>query len=76
MVKNFEKQMEMILYHSEEGDVSINAYIVDDNIWVTQKAMSEIFGVGVAAVSKHLKNIFTEGELDKNVVVSKMENTT
>ena len=76
MVKNFEKQMEMILYHSEEGDVSINAYIVDDNIRITQKAMSEIFGVGVAAISKHLKNIFTEGELDKNVVVSKMENTT
>ena len=76
MAKNFEKQMEMILYHSEEGDVSINAYIVDDNIWVTQKAMSEIFGVGVATVSKHLKNIFTEGELDKNVVVSKMGNTT
>ena len=66
----------MILYHSEEGDVSINAYIVDDNIWITQKAMSEIFGVDVSSISRHLKNIFTEGELDKNVVVSKMENTT
>ena len=61
MVKNFEKQMEMILYHCNDGNVSVDAYIADDNIWVTQKAMSEIFGVGVAAISKHLKNIFTEG---------------
>lgn len=76
MVKNFEKQMEMILYHSEEGDVSINAYIVDDNIWITQKAMSEIFGVDVSSISRHLKNIFAEGELNKELVVSKMENTT
>lgn len=41
-----------------------------------QKAMVQLFGVGVPAISKHLNNIFNEGELHKNVVVSKMEITT
>lgn len=47
-----------------------------DTIWLTQKAMSELFGVGVPAISKHLKNIFEEGELQEEVVISKMETTT
>ena len=47
--------------------------IKDETIWCTQKAMVQLFGVGVPAVSKHLKNIFEEGELEKKVVVSKME---
>lgn len=68
--------MEMVLYHSDNNQVSVNAYIVGENLWVTQKAMSEIFGVGVAAICKHLKNIFKEGELTENEVISKMEITT
>lgn len=68
--------MEMVLYHSDDNQVSVNAYIVGENLWVTQKAMSEIFGVGVAAICKHLKNIFKEGELTENEVISKMEITT
>ena len=42
---DFNKQMEMVLYHSDEGDVSVDAYIAEDSIWVSQKGMSEIFGV-------------------------------
>ncbi len=68
--------MEMVLYHSDNNQVSVNAYIVGENLWVTQKAMSEIFGVGVAAICKHLKNIFKEGELTETEVISKMEITT
>lgn len=68
--------MEMILYHSDDGDVSVNAYIKDETLWITQKAMAELFGVQVPAISKHLKNIFHEGELEEQVVVSKMEITT
>ena len=73
---NFNKQMEMVLYHSDEGDVSVDAYIAEESIWVSQKGMSEIFGVGIPAISKHLSNIFNDGELDKEVVISKMETTT
>ncbi len=76
MVTNFEKQMEMVLYHSIEGDVTVDAYIANESIWITQKAMSNIFDVSISAISKHLKNIFADGELDKEVVISKMENTT
>lgn len=65
--------MESILYHSDDGDVSINAYIKDETLWIMQKAMSELFGVKVPAISKHLKNIFQDGELEEQVVVSKME---
>lgn len=68
--------MEMILYHSDDGDVSVNAYIKDETLWITQKAMAELFGVQVPAISKHLKNIFHDGELEERVVVSKMEITT
>lgn len=75
-MRDFDKQMEMVLYHSDEGDVSVDAYIKDESIWITQKAMAELFGVQVPAISKHLKKIFEEGELDEKVVVSKMEITS
>ena len=48
----------------------------DETLWVTQKTMAELFGVQVPAISKHLKNIFADGELDEEVVISKMEITT
>lgn len=68
---NFSKQMEMVLYHSNDGDVSINAYIKDDTLWITQKAMAKLFGVGVPAINKHLSNIFEEGELSKQQLFPK-----
>ncbi len=73
---DFNKKMEMVLYHSDEGDVTIDAYIIDENLWITQKAMATLFGVQVPAINKHLKKIFEEGELDEKVVISKMEITT
>lgn len=75
-MKEFDKQIEMVLYHSNEGDVSVDAYIIDESLWITQKAMVELFGVKVPAISKHLKKIFEEGEPDEKVVISKMEITS
>jgi len=69
-------QLKFLMYRSADGDVSVNAIIKDETIWLTQKAMAELFGVQVPAISKHLKNIFFEGELDEKLVVSKMEITT
>ena len=70
------KEIQFLLYSlpNEEGKVQV--VIKDETLWCTQKAMAQLFGVGVPAISKHLKNIFEEGELSKNVVVSKMEITT
>lgn len=56
---------------NNEGEVS--ALIKDDTIWLTQKSMAHLFGVNLPAISKHLKNIFEEGELEINSTVSKME---
>ena len=71
------KMQKTLLYTSEEGEVSLDV-VVDsegETFWATQKTMAEVFGVNVPAISKHLKNIFEEGELIKNSVVSKMEIT-
>lgn len=67
------KQMEMVLYRTEDDNVTVSALIKDETIWITQKAMAELFGVQIPAISKHLKNIFEQGELREEVVVSKME---
>ena len=72
-MRDFDKQMEMVLYHSDEGDVSVDAYIKDESIWITQKAMAELFCVKVPDISKHLSNIYDEGELVKEATISKME---
>lgn len=65
-----------LIYNTPNDNISINAVIKDESIWLTQKAMAELFSVKTPAISKHLNNIFTDGELDENVVVSKMEITT
>ena len=49
--------------------------VSDETLWRTQKTMAQLFGVGVPAISKHLKNIFEEGELVADSVISKMETT-
>ncbi len=71
-----DREVQFLLYNMPEDSGKVQVVIKDETIWCTQKAMARLFGVGVPAVSKHLKNIFEEGELDKEVVVSKMEITT
>lgn len=56
-----------------EDSGKVQVVIKDETIWCTQKAMGQLFGVGVPAVSKHLKNIFEEGELSPEMTISKME---
>ena len=73
MKNDITKQMEMVLYRTEDDSVTVSALIKDESIWITQKAMAELFGVQVPAISKHLKNIFEQGELKEEMVVSKME---
>ena len=74
-MQNFAKQMQMVLYRSENGDVSVDAYIQGETLWVTQKGMAELFGVDKSGISRHLKNIFESGELDENKVVAKIATT-
>ena len=69
-------EIQFILYQLPDEDGKVQVIIKDETIWATQKAMAQLFGVGVPAISKHLNHIFDEGELDKEVAVSKMEITT
>ena len=66
-------EIQFLLYNVPEGDGKVQVVIKDETLGMTQKAMALLFGVGVPAISKHLKNIFEEGELSKDATVSKME---
>jgi hypothetical protein len=66
-------QSEIILYKTEDGTVKIDTIFQNETIWLSQNSMAELFGVNVPAISKHLKNIFEEGELQKEATLSKME---
>lgn len=70
------EKFEFLLYQAAEEDVSVNAVIKDESIWLTQKSMAELFGVTVATISRHLKNIFEENELNEEVVLTKIVTTT
>lgn len=67
------KEIQFLIYSTPKEDVKIEAVVKDETLWLTQKAMSELFGVKVPAISKHLKNIFEEGELEESMTISKME---
>lgn len=70
------KEIRFLLYDIPEGDGKVQVVVKDETIWMSQKAMAALFGVNPPAISKHLSNIFKEGELNENVVISKMETTT
>ena len=67
------KELQFLLYNMPEGDGKVQVVIKGETLWCTQKAMAQLFGVGVPAISKHLNHIFEEGELEENTTVSKME---
>ena len=75
MENDFQKG-EIVIYTSEDGTVSLDTKLENETIWLTQKQMAELFGVKTPAISKHLKNIFNEGELKEEVVISILETTT
>lgn len=67
---------EFLLYTDPNGDVKVEVLLSGETIWLTQKRIAELFGVGVPAISKHLKNIFESGELQEELVISILEITT
>ena len=66
---------EILFYKTDNGDVRVEILLYQENLWLTQAKMAELFDVQKAAISKHLKNIFESGELSEISVVSKMETT-
>ncbi len=64
---------DIVLYQIDDTNVCVSVFFKDETFWLTQKAMAELFDVNVPAISKHLQNIFDEGELEKDASVPKME---
>ncbi|MBP1535471.1 MAG: virulence RhuM family protein [Ruminococcus sp.] len=66
------KEMRMVLYHAQDDDVSVNALIENETLWVTQKAMAELFDVDRSVITKHLSNIYSDNELSKEATCAKI----
>ena len=64
---------EFLLYSAPNGAIKVEVLLANETIWLTQKRMAELFGVGVPAVSKHLDNIYESGELQREATVSVLE---
>ena len=69
--KMTQKEFFYLLYQTAEEDVSVRALIRDETIWLTQKSMSELFGCTSDNISRHLQNVFSDGELEKDSVTEK-----
>ena len=69
-----EQKSEIVLYQPE-GSVSLEVRLENETVWLTQQQISELFGTGRQAITKHLKNIFASNELDENSVCSILELT-
>ena len=66
---------DFLLYTAPDGQVKVECILHDETIWLPQKRIAELFGIGVPAISKHLANIFESGELEENSVISILETT-
>ena len=67
-----DKEFKFLLYKAEKEDISVDTLIKDETIWLTPKAMAELFYIDKSGISRHLKNIFESGELEEEVVVAKI----
>jgi len=67
---------EFLLYTAPSGDVKVEIFLYNENVWLTQERIAHLFGVQRPAITKHLKNIFESGELQEDVVSSILEHTT
>lgn len=72
MSTSITNKLEMVLYRTENDNVTVSALIKDETIWLTQKAMAELFGIDKSGISRHLTNIFETGELEERLVVAKI----
>jgi hypothetical protein len=66
-------QNQFLLYTAPDGAVKVDVFFKAETVWLTQKALAELFGVQVPGINKHLNNIFESGELSRAATVSKME---
>ena len=73
--KIFATNKDIVFYKKNNGEMNIELLLNGETLWVTQKTMAEIFDIDRSVITKHLKNIFKDGELDKNQVCAKFAHT-
>jgi len=74
-IDTFKPESDFLLYTTPNGKVRLETFIKDENIWLTQEKIAQLFGVQRPAVTKHLQNIFESRELEKSSVSSILEHT-
>ena len=75
VIRNMDKENKLILYKDEEGRVSVNTRFADEDVWLTQAQLVEIYQSSKSNISEHLTNIFADKELDQDAVVRKFRTT-
>ncbi len=70
---NLNNNKQLVIYQTPNGETQLDVTVKGDTIWLTQRQIADLFGTKVPAISKHLKNIFASGELERDVTISKME---
>jgi len=73
-IKN--QKSEIIIFKTSDEKISVDVVMKDETLWLTQEQMARLFGVQRPAITKHLKNIFADKELEENMVSSILEHTT
>lgn len=74
-VQTYNATQDIVVYHSEDNTVRLDVQLAEETVWLTQQQIATLFGVQIPAISKHLANIFREGELKRDSVISILENT-
>ena len=66
---------DVVVYRSADNAIQLDVQLAEETVWLTQQQIATLFGVQIPAISKHLANIFREGELKSDSVISILENT-
>lgn len=72
MAEKSKDQSNFLLYTSPDGEVNVEVIIRDESVWLDQKTMGRLFGVDRSVITKHLQNVYEEGELDKKATSAKI----
>ena len=72
MQEKMSDEIQFLLYSLPDYEGKVQVVIKDETIWCTQKAMAQLFGVDKSGISRHISNIFKEGELQQDTTVAKI----
>jgi hypothetical protein len=67
---------EILIYQNPEGSIIIDVRLEEETVWLSQAQMAELFGKGRTTITEHIQNVFSEGELEENVVCRNFRHTT